>query len=778
MLDVKHLVAELETQPDYRGQIEAVRQVPARRARYAPEDLCLGEAARRALKAQGIERLYVHQREAIEAARKGIHVTVAAGTASGKTVCFLVPIVEAIEQRPTARALLIYPTKALAQDQLRKLAAYGAGESFVAATYDGDTPQSQRWSIRRGSHVILTNPDMLHLGILPYHTSWREFFRELKYVVIDEMHVYTGVFGAHTANVIRRLRRIAGEYGAEPTFLCCSATVGNPRELAEQLTGLPQRLVDDDGAPRGRKTLLLWNPPLLDQALGQRRSANMEAAEMLAHLVQREVRTLVFTLSRSQTELILRYARERLAAVGLERSVMPYRGGYLPEERRAIERQLFDGDLLGVVATSALELGIDIGNLDAVVMAGYPGRISSFWQRAGRAGRRQGDSLAVLVSLPTSGVDQYIVGHPDYLFDHSQEHVLVDPHNPYILAGHLMCAAYELPISSEEESLFGPSTEELLTLLESERYVIRRQRWYWLDPDVYPAALINIRSVSGAGYDIILRPPVGQERLLGTIDDRAAFALVHPGAIYLHEGETYLVKELDLAQRRAVVVPTTADYYTQALSVSEVSVLDVETDLDAGDDLHWCFGTVQVTSQVVSYRKRRQVSEQDLGSEVLDLPPQRFKTQGFWVAIGAQELALLLREACDLMGSLHALEHALIGILPLFALCDRRDLGGVSHSCHPDVGRGALFVYDGYPGGVGISLAAFERLGLVLTAVAEALEQCPCEAGCPSCVQDSNCGDGNWPLDKRGAALLARHLARRWDAGSRGRPEDSDTNAG
>ncbi len=762
MPDLASLIAELKDSPDYRGQVVAVREQAPRPARYATEDLPLCEPVRRALTAQGVERLYVHQHEAIQAAMAGAHVTVAADTASGKTACFFVPIAEAIQAHPTARALLIYPTKALAQDQLRKMEAFGAGSVFVAATYDGDTPQTRRRATRRGSHVILTNPDMLHLAILPYHTSWRDFFRELKYVVLDEMHVYTGVFGAHTANVIRRLRRVAAEHGADPTFICCSATVGNPRELAERLTGLPQRLVDDDGAPQGRRLLVMWNPPVLEPAAGRRRSANMEAAELFAWLVERGVRTIVFTLARSQTELILRYARDRLEPKGLADQVMPYRGGYLAEQRRAIEKQLFDGDLLGVVATSALELGLDIGSLDAVILAGYPGRPSSLWQRAGRAGRRQTDSLAVLVGLPASGVDQYLMAHPDYLLQQGNERVLVDPGNPYVLAGHLLCAAYELPIGPEELALFGERAEDLLGVLEAERYVVKRRRWHWLDPDVYPAALISIRSVSGAGYDIALREPGGRESLLGTIDDRTAFALVHPGAIYLHEGETYLVRELDLEERRAVVVPTDAGYYTQAMSADQVSVLDTETDLPAGDDLNWRFGSVKVTSQVIAFRKLQQITERELGTEDLDLPAQSFETQALWIAVGAREVAVLAEAGRDLMGSLHALEHAVIAILPLFALCDQRDIGGVSHGTHPDVGRGALFVYDGYPGGVGIALGAFDRLGEVLSAVAETIENCPCEAGCPSCVQSTYCGDGNWPLDKAGALLLARHLAARW----------------
>jgi len=776
MPDFEALIEELKSRSDYRDQVRAVAELPARPARYAQEDLPLSEAVRQALRAHGIDRLYSHQHEAIAAALAGEHVTVAAGTASGKTACFFVPIAEAIQQRPTARALLLYPTKALAQDQLRKLADFGAGEVFSAATYDGDTPRQRRPALRRSSHVILTNPDMLHVGILPYHSSWRDFFRELKYVVVDEMHTYAGVFGAHTANVLRRLRRVAAEYGAQPAFICCSATVGNPRQLAEALTGLPQQLVADDGAPRGRKLFVLWNPPLLSEATGRRRSANMEAAELMAWLVERDVRTLVFTLARSQTELIFRYAREHLERKGLGDAIMPYRGGYLPEQRRAIEKQLFDGELLGVVATSALELGIDVGSLDAVIMAGYPGRLSSLWQRAGRAGRRQGDSLAILVGLPHSGVDQYIMAHPEYVLDQENERVLVNPTNPYVLAGHLMCAAYENPVAPEESVLFGDEMEDLLEVLQQQRFVIKRQRWYWIDPDLYPAGLISLRSISGAGYDIFVRLPGGDERLLGTMDDSTALALIHPGAIYLHEGETYRVEELDLEERRALVVPADVDYYTTALSTSDVSVTERQIERAVGD-VRCCLGTVKVTSQVIGYRMVRQVTEQELGIEELDLPPQSFETQALWIAVGPEEEALLDKANCDFMGSLHALEHATVALLPLFVLCDQRDLGGVSYPVHPDVGSGCLFVYDGYPGGVGIARSAFDRLGEVLAAVADMIQGCSCQDGCPSCVQNPYCGSGNEPLDKRGALLLARPLADRlaqYDGASAG--SDKDTN--
>jgi DEAD/DEAH box helicase domain-containing protein len=762
-MSLRHVIDELTRAPEYRGQIVAAHEVAARDARYADEDTPLSETVRECIRRQGIDRLYSHQHEAIVAAMGGENIAVVAGTASGKTLCFFVPIAEAIHDRPTSRALLLYPTKALAQDQLRKLSGFGAGDVFVAATYDGDTPKSRRREIRKQAQVVLTNPDMLHVGMLPYHTAWRDFFRDLRYVVIDEMHVYTGVFGAHTANVIRRLRRVAQSYGANPTFICCSATVSNPDEVAATLTGLPHRLIADDGSPRGGKLAILWNPPMIDQRSGHRRSANMEAAELLAWLVKRDIRTIVFTLARRQAELITRYARDALREAGLDEKVMAYRGGYLPKQRRAIEKQLFDGKLLGVVATSALELGIDIGGLDAVVMAGYPGRISSFWQRAGRAGRRLNEALVALVALET-GVDQYLMAHPEYLVDQGVERLLFDPRNPYILTGHLMCAAYELPIEDHETDLFGPTMPDLLRLIEAEGYVTKRRRWFWVPADLYPAGQISIRSVSGSPYTIVARRN-GKEDLLGTIDEQSAYRMVHPGAIYLHEGETYLVRELDLEEKQAIVEPTDADFYTEAMGVSEVKISAAEQEDDAGEGLRWCLGEVEVTGQIIGYRKRRQVTEQDLGVEPLSLPAENYGTQGLWMAMGEQETGLLEAAGKDLMGSLHALEHAAIAVAPLWALCDQRDLGGVSYAMQEDLGAPAVFLYDGHPGGVGISRGIFERLGDVLFATAEMIDKCPCDAGCPSCVQNSACGDGNWPLDKKGAAMLARHLAVRWFEG-------------
>jgi DEAD/DEAH box helicase domain-containing protein len=753
-MDFTDLLRELSEAPGYRGQIEHIRRLPSRPARYAALDVELHSRLAEIIAQQGVARLYTHQVQAINAALAGENVTVVSGTASGKTLCYLVPVAESIYNRGTSRALMVYPTKALAQDQLRKLADFGAGEVFRAETYDGDTPPQNRRRIKREAQVVLTNPDMLHVGILPYHYTWAEFFRNLKFVVLDEVHVYRGVFGSHTANVIRRLRRIAHHYGADPQFICCSATIANPADLVRDLTGLESTLIDDDGAPTGRRALVMWNPPVVHKTQGTRRSANLEAADLLADLVRRDIRTIVFTLARSQAELILRYVREVLADTGLADKVMAYRGGYLPAERREIERRLFDGELLGVVSTTALELGVDIGGLDAVIMAGYPGSIASTWQQTGRAGRGKQDAIAVMIGL-SGGIHQYLIRNPDYLLDSASEKVIIDPQNRYVLASHLLCAAYELAVDDEETALFGPQMGDILQILGDAGYLTKRRQWYWIDPVSYPAGQISIRSSSGEAYTIVTGE--GEKRkLLGTMDDASAFRMIHEGAMYLHGGESYLVKRLDLEQRVAYVEPSDAGYYTVALTYSDVKVTHTREQRGLAGGTQAALVELETTSRVGAYRRLRQVTDQDLGTEDLSLPARSFDTIGVALPVTAEQAADLQAHGHDLMGSIHALEHAMIALLPLFALCDPHDVAGLSHLAHPDMRGQAIFVWDGYPGGVGICEAVFERLEELISATSRAVAECPCESGCPSCVQSPQCGDGNVPLDKAGAVRLAR----------------------
>lgn len=760
-MDVEYLLHEIRRQEKYAGQIKHIWELPARSAIWAEKELPLHPRVRALLSALNIKRLYSHQAEAIAAILAGENVCTVSGTASGKTLTYLVPIVDSLCRNSGQRALLIYPTKALAQDQLRKLRDFGAGDYFLADTYDGDTPPERRRHIKREAQVVLTNPDMLHVGILPYHYTWADFWRNLQFVVLDEVHVYRGVFGAHTANIIRRLRRLCAHYGSQPRFISCSATIGNPEELTTSLTGLPVRVVQANGAPQGRKFLVFWNPPIIEKATGRRRSGNLEAADLLAFFVRHNVRCLVFALARRQAELILHYARELLRQEGLEKRIMAYRGGYLPAERREIERQLFTGELLGVTATTALELGVDIGGLQAVILAGYPGTISSTWQQIGRAGRGPEDSLAVLIGL-NGPLHQYIVNHPEYIVQGQAERAVIDPDNVFILAGHLMCAAYEQPLELPELPLFGALAPQILDILREEGYVLKRTRWHWIHPDLYPAGEINIRSTTGAGFEIYDNQ---KQALIGTMDGASAFRMLHEGAIYLHGGQTYLVRQLDVLAKKAFVEPVEANYYTQPLIVSEVRrLLEEESEKKERGALAWALSSVSVRSQVVGYQKIRQISEQILGSEPLALPPEEFETIGLWLLPQPPAMQLPAEETYDPAGALHAIEHILIMLLPLYVACDMHDVGGLSTPFHPDVAGPTICLYDGYPGGIGIMPAAFEVVAELLQAARETIASCSCMAGCPACIQQASCGNMNRPLDKEGALKLLNHWLEQMNA--------------
>ncbi|NCO91441.1 MAG: hypothetical protein COZ06_26725 [Armatimonadetes bacterium CG_4_10_14_3_um_filter_66_18] len=754
-LDCANLVEELKAAPDYNGQIVHHEILPGRRAKYAELDPPLHPSLAEALGRQGIKRLYQHQVEALTLARAGRHVMVVTATASGKTLCYNAPVIEAILADRGTRALYLFPTKALAQDQLRKLNELDLFPTLKAATYDGDTPAKDRRIVKQVAQVVLTNPDMLHVGVLPNHTTWAQFLLQLRYVVVDELHTYQGVFGAHTANVLRRLRRLCAHYQVEPQFLCCSATIGNPEEAAERLLGLPVEVVKGDTAPAARKHFLFWNPPLLGAGSAGRRSANFEAVEVLARLVRRQVRTLVFTQARVTAELILRYARNLLKGTpGLPEKLMAYRAGYLPAERREIERQLFEGELLGVASTSALELGVDVGGLDAAILVGYPGRISSLWQQAGRAGRREGEAVVVLVALG-GPLDQFLMRHPDYLFKRASERALLDPANIYILAAHLLCAAYELPLSAGDQEPFAPAMTALVERLTEGGLLTRRDRWFWTG-EGRPQDLVNIRSASGEAYEV---RDIGRDKeVIATVDSARAFDTIHEGAVYLHRGESYLVKWLDTEERVGYVERTDVNYYTWPLTSTQTEVVEPERErpLGGGSTVH--FGLVNIRAQVVGYRKVQQYNERPLGSEDLELPASEFETRGFWIVLGQGALAAVEAAPADLLGSLHAAEHAIIALLPLQAACDERDLSGVSHAQHPDTGGASLFVYDDYPGGAGIAERGYELLSELLGNTLETVAACTCESGCPSCVQSPRCGDGNQPLDKQGATVLLRAL--------------------
>jgi len=759
MTDTSAFLGYLTAQPTYGGQIAHIEHIPPHEATHAELASPLEAELQHCLSQHGLMPLYAHQAEAVSTIRQGRNVMVSTSSASGKTLCYNIPVVEAILTEPGSCALYLFPTKALAQDQLRSLQELfypdllGPGDF---ATFDGDTPQAERAEIRKRARIILTNPDMLHVGILPNHGSWSRLLRHLRYVVIDEAHTYRGVFGSHVASVIRRLRRLCNYYGAKPQFICCSATIANPGEHMAKLVGLPLVVVDNDGSPHGGKDFVFWNPPLIDKARSMRRSANSEATSLFTELVSSGIRSLTFARSRRLTELIYTYSRRRLSETSppLARRIKPYRAGYLPEERRQIERELFGGQLLGVVATNALELGIDVGDLEATVISGYPGSIASTWQQAGRSGRSKSRSLSFLIGLDNP-LDQYFMRHPDSFFGKSFENALVNPDNPYILRAHLLCAAWELPLGDGDDAIFGPALGRERAQLERQGLLKeRRGKWYLSSAIAYPAQSIGIRSTSGENFAIV---DTSTDSLLETIEASVAFFQVHPGAIYLQQGEAYLVVELDMASRTAYAVPTTATYYTQASDLTDLHIIRVVREKECGR-VKVYLGEVEVTTTVVGFRKKAQFTEEVIGEEPLDLPPQHFPTVAVWFDLPPETMARLAEAQLDPAGGLHGAEHAAIAILPLFALCDRNDIGGVSTLFHPDTGRAQIFIYDAYPGGIGIAEKGFDLIAELWQATLKTIMECPCEEGCPSCIQSPKCGNNNKPLDKKAAQVLLEGL--------------------
>ncbi|RPK40349.1 putative ATP-dependent helicase Lhr [Streptomyces sp. ADI93-02] len=717
----------------------------------------------------GIDHPWTHQATAAEHALDGESVVIATGTASGKSLAYLAPVLSTLlegSHAPNGRgttALYLAPTKALAADQRRAVKALAAplGSAIRPAVYDGDTPVEEREWVRQYANYVLTNPDMLHRGILPSHPRWASFLRSLRFVVIDECHTYRGVFGSHVAQVLRRLRRLCARYGSDPVFLLASATAAQPSVAAGRLTGLPVKEVADDASPRGEMVFALWEPPLTElhgeKGAPVRRTATAETADLLTDLTLQGVRSVAFVRSRRGAELISLIAKERLAEVdgSLPGRVAAYRGGYLPEERRALERALHSGDLLGLAATTALELGIDVSGLDAVVIAGYPGTRASLWQQAGRAGRSGQGALAVLVARDDP-LDTFLVHHPEALFQQPVESTVLDPDNPYVLAPHLCAAAAELPLTEADIELFGPAVPELLPQLEAAKLLRRRTTgWHWTRRE-RAADLTDIRGGGGRPVQIVEE---GTGRLLGTVDESAAHTAVHEGAVHLHQGRTYLVRTLDLEDSVALVEEAVPPYSTNARDTTAIAVLETDTEIPWGDG-RLCFGSVEVTNQVVSFLRRRLITGEVLGETKLDLPPRTLRTRAVWWTVTEDQLDAARITPEILGGALHAAEHASIGMLPLFATCDRWDIGGVSVPLHPDTLLPTVFVYDGHPGGAGFAERAFRTARTWLTATRQAIASCECEAGCPSCIQSPKCGNGNEPLHKRGAVRLLTELLR------------------
>jgi DEAD/DEAH box helicase domain-containing protein len=729
-------------------ELAHVAEVPEREARTA--DLPrLHPRLEAALAARGVDGLYTHQADSLAAARRGEHLVVATGTASGKTLAFNLPVLDAIAADPKVRALYLYPTKALAQDQARALGELRLPR-LRAAIYDGDTEPERRRDIRRSANLILTNPDMLHVGVLPHHDRWADVLANLRYVVVDEAHVYRGVFGSHVGNVLRRLRRAAAIYGAEPQFLLASATIANPGELAHSLLGVDTTVIAEDGAPRAARTIAFWNPPLLDEPLQLRASALGEGARLLAELVSRNLRTICFAKSRKAAELIHRFASDRLDAETAAR-LSPYRAGYTPAQRRAIERRLVEGDLLGVTATDALELGIDIGLLDCAISVGFPGTVASLRQQWGRAGRRQ-HGLAVLVASEDA-LDQFFMREPEALLGRRVEAAILDHANPRILDGHVLAAAFEAPIDeSDRETLGDAALARAEALVEGGDLRRTKAGIVWAGRD-YPAARVGLRSASPESVAVV---DAASGSILGVVESERAPSTVHEGAVYLHLGESFRVLELDLPARTALVEPFAGDYYTQAKKETTTAIEEEEL---AGRRLGMdaCFGRVSVTEQVVAYQKRSIRDQAVLDLVALELPPSTFETEAIWYLPDPGQLEGL-EPLPRLLGSLHAAEHAMIAVLPLWAMCDRWDIGGLSTNLHFQTGRPTVFVYDGHAGGVGIARRGYDELAGWVGDTEALLAGCPCADGCPSCVQSPKCGNLNEFLDKDGALTLLRRM--------------------
>jgi DEAD/DEAH box helicase domain-containing protein len=719
---------------------------PAREARTAPIPEELQPALRDALERRGITELYAHQAQSYAAARDG-NVIVTTGTASGKTLAFNLPVLDALAADRHARALYLYPTKALAQDQARSLAELGV-PGVRAAIYDGDTPSTQRRQIRGWANAILTNPDMLHIGILPRHDLWGDFLHNLRFVVVDEAHVYRGVFGSHVGNVLRRLRRLARIYGAEPRFLLASATIANAGELALALTGEEATVVEGDAAPRAARTIALWNPPLLDAEAGIRASALGEASRLLAGLVGQGLRTICFAKSRKSAELIHRFAADRLDRETAAR-LAPYRAGYTPQQRREIERRLVEGELLGVTSTDALELGIDIGDLDAAISVGFPGTVASLRQQWGRAGRRA-HGLAVLVASEDA-LDQYFMREPQALLDRQVEAAILDHANPRVLEGHVAAAAFEAPIDDSDTATLGPEALARAPHVPDLKHTPRG--WVWAGKET-PAARTPLRSTSADAF-VVVDAATGET--LGLAERERAYSTVHEGAVYLHLGRQYLVQELDLHAMRAVVEPFTGDWYTQAKKETTTAI-EEPLRVERRCGLELSFGRVSVTEQVVGYQKKAIADGSTLATEPLDLPPTTFDTEAVWFVPRPHQLEGL--EAMPLLlSSLHAAEHSLIALLPLWAMCDRWDIGGLSTNLHLDTGAPTVFIYDGHAGGVGIAERGFDQFEGWVADTAKLLAGCPCDHGCPSCVQSPKCGNLNEWLDKAGALNLLTRMS-------------------
>ncbi|WP_088105385.1 DEAD/DEAH box helicase [Halalkalibacter urbisdiaboli] len=761
--NLAQLLEELKSNKKYKDQIVYWHEMEAVEAKTKAFPVGMNDRIKEGLKRRSIYELYTHQSSAFELAVAKENLVAVTPTASGKTLCYNLPVLQQITEDKESRALYLFPTKALAQDQKSELNEFitEMDINVKCFTYDGDTAPNIRQAVRTAGHVVITNPDMLHSAILPHHTKWVAFFENLKYVIIDELHTYRGVFGSHVANVIRRLKRIAAYYGSHPTFICTSATIANPKELAEELTGEPMRLIDNNGAPRGKKHFIFYNPPVVNQALNIRKSATVEVNELAKLFLENKIQTIVFARSRVRVEIILSHLQELTKKQLGPQSIRGYRGGYLPKQRREIERGLRQGEILGVVSTNALELGVDIGQLQVCVMTGYPGSIASAWQQAGRAGRRQHESAIIMVANSTP-IDQYVIQHPDFFFEKSPESARINPDNLVILVDHLKCAAYELPFK-RGDTFDGVEIEEILEFLAEEHVLHHRvDKWYWMN-DAFPAHGISLRSASQENVVIIDQSDVAHPTVIGEMDRFSAMTLLHDEAIYLHQGVQYQVEYLDWDEKKAFVREVAVEYFTDANLAVQLRVLE-EDDHKSSSYTKVSFGDVMVNAKATLFKKIRLSTFENIGSGPIHLPEEELHTNAMWLSFSDEIAHEFVDEPLDqaLIGLAHLFQH----VAPVFVMCDRSDLHVIPQMKAEHSEAPTIFMYDRYPGGIGLAKEVYRHIDLILENVKQLLSSCSCQDGCPACVGASSEFTGNV---KQVVYKLIRLLQRREEHGVKGK---------
>ncbi len=747
-MDTEKIITKIMQSKYYCGQIIHVENIKKKEPFYSSLKEPLHYKLQEYLKKNNIDKLYIHQTAAVENVRKGENIVVVTPTASGKTLCYNLPVLENILNKPGTKALYIFPTKSLSQDQLSTVKDFNSGvKAFI---YDGDTPNSMKGNIRENADIIITNPDMLHQGILPNHLKWSSFLSNLKYVVIDELHGYRGVFGTHAAHIIRRLRRICRHYESCPQFIMCSATIANPCEHAERLIGLPVTLTANNGAPQGNKKIILWKPPF-------KRPYINDAIWIFALLISLKTKTITFTRARQTTERIVRKTKNLLLKKyplnNYHNKAASYRGGYLKEERRAIEKKLFNGDLHGVVSTNALELGIDVGDLQVCIIAGYPGTIASTWQQAGRAGRKYKDSLVIFIAAENP-LDKFFIKNKKALFIKTAEQALIALENPYILMGHALCCAHELPIKKEDFALWGNILSDLLLLLEEDQKIVESDGTYYYIGEKYPAAEFNIRTSSLTGFQL---RDNNSKKLIAVMDGHRALSETYPGAVYIHRGETFVVSKMDLENKISYLNKVDVDYYTMVKRDKETEIIEVCEKKQYKNQILYN-GSLKVTSKVKGFVKKHEITGEVLGKNELELPEEIMETKGMWITFNDKITKEIQIKKLDLMGGLHAIEHAAIGLLPIFAMCDRNDLGGLSILIHPQTKLPTVFIHDAYDGGVGFSLTAYNYFEDLIKKTYDTISNCDCENGCPSCIYSPKCSNFNRPLDKKAAVYILKLL--------------------